>query len=54
MKILKLEVDQIQQPKTVERFLIPDFSHQAFAQPRLRAILNKIQERKKEMNNFKT
>jgi phosphomevalonate kinase len=49
MKILILEVDSIQQTKTVERFLIPDFSHTAFNQSRLRAILNKIQERKKEI-----
>jgi hypothetical protein len=49
MKILKLEVDPIQQPKTVEGFLIPDFSHPAFTQSRLRAISNKIQERKKEI-----
>jgi hypothetical protein len=47
MKILKFEVDPIQQSKTVERFLIPDFSHPAFTKHRLRAILNKIQERKK-------
>jgi hypothetical protein len=54
MKILKLEVDPIQQLK-IEGFLIPDFSRSSFTQLHLKSISNKIRERKKEKikNNLK-
>jgi hypothetical protein len=42
MKILKLEVDPIQQTKIVEGFLIADFSCKSFTQLHLKAISNKI------------